>query len=244
VKLRGKAAVVTGGARGIGAEIARLFRAEGARVLITYLRGEAEAKKLGQEGIDVTRADVTSVRDSQKIVQTARARFGRLDILVNSASASVEESYDRDLEEISPGEFDHVYRVDVMGTFLLCRFALPELRRTRGSIVNFSSSSALRGDGATLLYAAAKSAVDGFTRALARRVAPEVRVNALAPGPVEAGSWLRDWKLKPEQVKEIGRETALQRLGRASEIASAALFLVSDDSSFITGQTLLVDGGR
>lgn len=242
MKLKGKAAIVTGAAKGVGAEIARRFRAEGARVLITYLSSEAEAKKLGQEGIDVMRADVSSTRDAQKIVETAKSRFQRLDILVNCASASV-GGYMKDIEELSPADFDHVYKVDLMGTFLLCKYAMPLLRRHKGAIVNFSSAAALQGDGSTLLYGAAKAGVDGFTRALARQVGPDVRVNAIAPGSLDTGTWIQDWKLKPQELKEFAQDTPLQRLGRASDIASAALFLASDDSGFVTGQTLIVDGG-
>jgi NAD(P)-dependent dehydrogenase (short-subunit alcohol dehydrogenase family) len=234
---------VTGAADGIGAEIARRLRAEGARVLITYLSSEAEARRLGQQGIDIMRADVTSTRDVNKIFETARARFDRLDILVNAASASVPNSYNLEPDYINPSDFDHVYKVDLMGTFLCCRAALPMLRRTRGAIVNFSSSAALQGDATTLLYSAAKAGVDGFTRALARKVAPEVRVNAVAPGSIEAGSWIRDWKLKPQDLKEFSDLTPLKRLGQAPDVAAAVLFLVSDDAAFITGQTLIVDGG-
>lgn len=242
MKLKSRAAVVTGAARGVGADVARRLRAEGARVLITYLSADAEAKALSKEGIDVMRADVTSVRDVQKIFETAAARFGRLDILVNGASAS-RKGYDLDIEEISPADFDDVYKVDLMGTFLCCRAAMPLLRKSRGAIVNFSSSAALQGDGSTLLYAAAKAGVDGFTRSLARKAAPDVRVNAVAPGSIDAGTWIRDWKLKPQELKEFASEAPMGRLGRASDLASAILFLASDDASFITGQTLIVDGG-
>ncbi len=243
MKLKGKAAIVTGAAKGLGAEIARRFRAEGARVLITYLSSDADAKKLSGEGIDIMRADVTSIRDAQKIVDTARARFGRLDILVNAASASIRESYDKDIEAIDPGEFDYVYKVDLMGTFLLCKFAMPLLRHSKGCVINFSSAAALQGDGSTLLYGAAKAGVDGFSRALARKVAPDVRVNAIAPGSTDTGTWLENWKLKKQDLKEFAAGTPLQRLGTAQDIASAALFLAGEDSSYITGQTLIVDGG-
>jgi NAD(P)-dependent dehydrogenase (short-subunit alcohol dehydrogenase family) len=243
VNLSGKAAILTGAAKGVGAEIARRFRQSGARVLITYLNSEKEAKKLGQEGIDIMRADVTSQRDAQKIVETAKARFGRLDILINTASASIKDSYDLDIEEMNPGDFDYIYRVDVMGMFLVTRFAMPMLRKSRGCVINFSSSAALQGDSSSLLYGPAKCAVDGFTRGLARKVAPDVRVNAIAPGSLNAGNWIEDWKLKPQDLKEFAEGTPLQRLGEAKDIASVALFLASEDSAYITGQTLIVDGG-
>jgi NAD(P)-dependent dehydrogenase (short-subunit alcohol dehydrogenase family) len=242
MKLKNKAAVITGAARGVGAEIAKRFRAEGARVLITYFSSEAEAKKLSQEGIDIMRADVASTRDAQKIIETAKSRFNRLDILVNGASASV-GGYMKDIEELSPADFDHVYKVDLMGTFLLCKFAMPHLRKHKGCVINFSSAAALQGDGSTLLYGAAKAGVDGFTRALARQVAPDVRVNAIAPGSLDTGTWIEDWKLKPQDLKEFAQDTPMKRIGHASDIASAALFLANDDSAYITGQTLIVDGG-
>lgn len=239
-KLAGRSAIVTGGARGVGASIARLLRKEGARVLITYLAAETDARKLSHQGIDIMRADVTSVRDTGKVVDTALERFGRLDILVNHAGAAISSAVEQDIEEVSPAEMDRFLRIHLMGTFLLCRAAAPELRKRPGAaIVNFSSAGDLSAGRFSLVGGAAGGGVVGFTRALARVLAPRVRANVVAPGPIRN----EGREIDRDRCRELEEHVPLQRFGEPDEVARAVLFLVSNDSLYVTGQTLFVDGG-
>ncbi|HLG43142.1 MAG TPA: SDR family oxidoreductase, partial [Planctomycetota bacterium] len=152
-------------------------------------------------------------------------------------------AYGADIEKLSAGDFDQVYRVEVMGTFLCCRAAAPEMRRRgAGAIVNFSSAAAIHGDPAELASGSAKAAVAGFTRALARQLAPLVRVNAVAPGFVRAGRFEK-LKLRPADVKAIEEATPMGRLGTPEEVADFVLYLASGAAAFITGQVFVMDGG-
>jgi 3-oxoacyl-[acyl-carrier protein] reductase len=212
----GRVAIVTGASGAIGGAVARALAAAGARVVGTYLSGETRARQLRRDGggaIEIQRADVTSERDSRKLVEGTLSRHRRLDILVNAATAPPPAS--SDLAELRAAEMDHAYRVAVMGTFLCCRAAAPEMREHgSGAIVNVVCSEALRADPLALAAAAAASAVTGLTRTLSRQLAPHVRVNALAAG----------------------------REGSRGGISAAALYLASDAASAITGQTVDLGG--
>lgn len=175
--LEGRIAIVTGASGAIGGAIARTLARAGARVLGTYLTGGSAARRLQRDGggaIEVQRTDVTSERDSRKLIEGALARHRRLDILVNAAAAPA--GRDADLAALRAADLDHVYRVAVMGTFLCCRAAAPELReRGSGSIVNVARPG-------SLAAGAAAAAVAWLTRGLARMLAPQVRVNAVVAG--------------------------------------------------------------
>lgn len=249
MRLRGRVAIVTGASRGIGREIALALAREGASVAVNFARSAEPAREVvraieaGGGKAFACRADVRSPFATQRLVDRACDRFGRLDILINNAGYSARRSWRLDLESLSLEDWDRVTAVDVKGTMLCCRAAIPTMRRTGGgAIVNISSSAALQGDETLLLYSAAKTAVAGWTRNLARAVAPRIRVNAIAPGAI-ATAWIRDWKLTRRDLVAIRRATPLRRIGTPDDIAHAAVFLASEDSRYITGQVLVVDGG-
>lgn len=243
-RLEGKTALVTGAAQGIGAEIVRLFAEEGASVAFTYRDSRAKAEELASQvpGSMVTRLDVTKARDVRRVVDGAVKRLGGLDILVNNASFSAPSSFALGLEDIRDEDWRRALDVDVTGTFLVTKAAAPHLRARKGAVVNFASAASLQGDAAVLLYSASKAGVVGFTRCLAKSMAPDVRVNAIAPGSVATG-WMDKWKVSRAQLRAIVGATPLRRLGWPDELAKVALFLASSDSAFMTGQTLVVDGG-
>ncbi|MFJ7902896.1 SDR family NAD(P)-dependent oxidoreductase [Streptomyces sp. NPDC096198] len=248
-RLDGRVVVITGAARGQGEQEARLFTAEGARVLLTDVlddRGEALAGELGQRYV---RLDVGREDDWAAAVARAKEAYGRIDGLVNNAGIlRFNALVDTPLEE-----FQEVVRVNQVGCFLGIRAVAPEIAAAGGgTIVNTASYTALAGIAATGAYTAAKHAVLGLTRVAAIELAPRgIRVNALCPGAVDtpmSNPALLDPDADPE---EAARALAglyrglvpLGRIGRPEEVARAALFLTSEDSSYLTGQPLVIDGG-
>ncbi|MGH9747929.1 MAG: SDR family NAD(P)-dependent oxidoreductase [Candidatus Acidiferrales bacterium] len=254
--LKGQVAVVTGGGRGIGRAIARRFANEGAAVVVTA-RSEDEVKQVageireqGGEAVAVV-ADVSQEADCERIVRAARERFGAIHILVNNAGIYGPVM---PAEKISAREWDEVIAVNLRGPFLLSRLVLPEMyERKSGSILNITSIAAKAAFQLNGPYAASKAGLMGLTHTLAAEGARKgVRVNAISPGPVtetkmsqELGRRLVEYfQAEPDHMLKQMLETILQgRPQTAEEIASAALFLVSGQSSAITGQTLNVDGG-
>jgi NAD(P)-dependent dehydrogenase (short-subunit alcohol dehydrogenase family) len=249
-------AIVTGGGRGIGRAIARRFAAEGANVVVTA-RTESEVRQvvaeieaLGSKAHAVV-ADLSNEADCEKIVRGAREAFGAIHILVNNAGMFGPV---RPVEKISSSEWDFVLAVNLRAPFLLARLVLPEMyERGSGAIVNISTIGAKVAYPMNCTYAASKAGLDGLTRTLAAESARKgVRVNAICPGPVTETKMAKD--LTREFAAQSGSkgDEVLERMiggtlqGRpqtADEIASAALFLVSNQASAITGQTLNVDGG-
>jgi len=244
-RLAGRVALITGAGKGIGAEMARVFTREGARVIINYNRSKAEAEELADRlpGAMAIQADVTDVRQVRRLILAGVGRMGRLDILVNNASYSSPASFDVDLDHLDEDEWRRTVEVDLTGTFLVCKYAAASLRKCKGAIVNISSAASLQGDETVLLYSASKSGLLGFTRCLARALAPDVRVNGIAPGSV-ATDWIEKWKVPQSELRAIVKSTPLKRLGWPEDVAQAALFLASPEASFITGQTLVIDGGN
>jgi len=242
--LAGKTALVTGGGRGGGAAIARALAGGGARVLVSYVRSGEAARKLAEEidGVAVA-GDVATPESCASLARAAETALGGLDVLVNNASYASKASWNRPLEALDPAEFDRVVLVDLRGTFLMSRACIAMLRARRGCIVNVASSAALQGDAETLVHNAAKMGVVGFTRSLARAEARSgVRVNAVAPGSIDTG-WIESWRLDEADRRALVEAIPLGRVARAEELGEAVAFLCSPRASYVTGQTLVVDGG-
>jgi glucose 1-dehydrogenase len=236
-RFRDRTAVVTGAASGIGAATAYRLAAEGAAVVLADLdsRGETIAKDIRTTHAAAAQFVRLDVADETGWADLA-GRVGGIDLLVsNAAAVDVRPALDTTRES-----WDRQLAVCLTATFLGARAFLPELRRRGGSIVVTSSVQSLVGIPGHPAYAAAKGGLNGLVRQLAVDYGPEVRVNAILPGPVVTGMWDR----VPAQDRELSAEaTALRRLGQPEEVAAAIAFLGSDDASFITGSTLLVDGG-
>ena len=237
-RLAGKVALITGAARGQGAAEARLFAAEGARVVLCDVlaeEGAEVARGLGEEHARFVTLDVSDERAWRSAVGQAVACFGRLDVLVNNAALHWRRSL---LEETVEG-LDRMFEVNARGAFLGIRSAAPAMRASGGgSIVNVSSTAGVTGYAERGAYAMSKWALRGLTRVAAIELAPDrIRVNALVPGGIRTA-------MVPEPDAP-GRWDGLPagRVGEVGEIAAAALFLASDESSYTTGSDLVVDGG-
>ena len=246
MRLENKVALISGGARGMGAAHAKLFAKEGAKVVIgdileeEGLRTEAEINEAGGECLFI-RLDVTSEADWQQAVAAAVTRFGKLDILVNNAGVVSRGT----LEDTTVEEWDRVMDVNAKGVFLGTKAAIPEMRRAGGgSIVNTSSISGNVGqDSLQPVYNASKGAVRIFTKSAAIQYAKDgIRVNSVHPGAVDtpmAGARLAD----PELQKQADARNPLGRTAQPVEISYGVLYLVSDEASFVTGSELVIDGG-
>ncbi|MEH7382078.1 SDR family NAD(P)-dependent oxidoreductase [Bacillus sp. JJ1533] len=239
-KLQDKVAIITGGASGIGAATARLFVEEGAKVVLVDLNEEkgkafeAELKALNAEALFV-KANITSEEEVANIYKQTIEAFGKVDVVFNNAGIGrVQPSH-----ELEYSEWRNTVNVDLDGVFLVAREAIREfLKADGGVIVNTASMYGWVGSPGSAAYNAAKGGVVNLTRSLALEYAEQnIRVNALCPGFI-------DTPIIPEESKEVLRSmTPLKRLGQAEEMAKAVLFLASDDSSFMTGNSLIVDGG-
>jgi len=251
-----KVAVITGGGRGIGRAIALKFASEGAAVLVAArTKSEIEAvaleiRKLGARAHAIA-ADVADATQCESLIRAATLEFGRVDILVNNAG---DYGPVKPVEEIDPAEWDRVIAVHLRGAYLLTRLVLPGMyARKAGVILNISSLSAKSAFVWGSPYASAKAGMLGLTRVVAAEAARKgVRVNAICPGPVTETKMSKDLGRTLAQQLEISEQaqlegfldTILQGRGQtANEVASAALFLCSDQASAITGQALNVDGG-
>ena len=247
MRLENKVALISGGARGMGAVEARLFASEGARVVIGDVlteegrRVEAEINETGAQCRYVD-LDVTSEDNWRHAVAEAVAAFGKLDILVNNAGITISGT----IEEITEAQWDRIMAINSRGVFLGTREVIAEMRRAGGgSIVNISSGAGIApSPGTSAAYAASKGAVRLFTKATAIQHASDgIRCNSVHPGPIET-PMLRaargDDASRAEQLNLI----PLGRIGRPEEIAYGVLYLASDESSFVTGSELVIDGGR
>ncbi len=244
-KLDGKVAVVTGGGTGIGRATAIALAREGALVAVNYSRSEEEAfetveeiEDLGGRAIAV-QADVSQLGQVEDMFDRVQSELGLVEILVNSAGRTFFIPYDR-LEDVSEEIWDGIFAVNVKGIFFCCRAAAAHMKQKgAGSIVNIASISGMTGQGSSVPYASSKGALITLTKALARALAPEIRVNAISPGVVET-RWV---EAQEEFVRRSIETTPLGRNATAEDVAEVALALVVS-AGFVTGTNIVVDGGR
>jgi NAD(P)-dependent dehydrogenase (short-subunit alcohol dehydrogenase family) len=248
MRLQGKVALVTGASSGIGRSTCLLFAQEGAQVVLVDINDEegektlASIKEAGGEGIYV-HANVAQAADCEHMIQAAEEAYGRLDILFNNAGIS--HAADDDAINTTEEVWDLTFQINVKGVFLGCKYGIPALRRAGGgSIINTASFVAILGAASPqLAYTASKGAVLAMTRELATIHAREnIRVNALCPGPLRT-ELLMKYLDTPEKKNRRLVHIPMGRFGEAAEIAQAALYLASAESSFVTGTSFMVDGG-
>jgi 3-oxoacyl-[acyl-carrier protein] reductase len=247
VKLAGKVAIVTGGARGIGRALCLGLAREGARVVVNDVNepgAQAVAREIeaaGGEALAV-RADVSKAAEVQSMVDAAVARFGTVGIVVNNAGlVDVHKPW----QQISEEEWDRVMAVNLKSCFLTLRAAYPHMQAARwGRIISISSVTFWLGHPNLVHYVASKAGVIGFTRTLAREVGVDgVTVNAVTPGAIQTESELEMFPNQAALAEQLNTLQSLKRRGTPNDLVGAVVFLASDDSAFITGQTLNVDGG-
>lgn len=249
MRLKDKVAIVTGGGLGIGRAYAKGLAGEGARVAVADIEVEAakqvaqEIEKSGGDAFPVP-VDVTSPEKTREMARKVLERYGRIDILVNNAalySGLTKKSF----MEIPPDEWDRVMAVNVKGLFLCVQAVYPAMKRQgKGKIINISSGTVLGGTPLFLHYVSSKAGVIGFTRALAREVGPDnICVNAITPG-LTISSEAQAGVMSLEQRENRRRSRSFQRDQFPEDLVGTVIFLSSDDSDFITGQTINVDGGH
>ncbi len=238
-RLAGKVVLVTGAARRLGRAIALAAAENGADVAITYRESAREARavvgELAQRGVEglAVRCDVTDERSVREMVKEVAATLGGIDVLVNNA-ANYETA---EFAKLTLAQWDAIFSSNVRGPFLVSREALPHLRRREGRIVNMGSLGGLRPWATHAHYCSSKAAVHMLTKVMAKALAPEIAVNAVAPGMIDLGD-----KAAAAFMKRMAKQTPMRRNGTAAEIAAAVMFFATAPR-FVTGQILAVDGG-
>jgi 3-oxoacyl-[acyl-carrier protein] reductase len=242
--LGGKVALVTGGARGIGAAIAKALAAEGAAIAITYHEHGAEASSVVADvvaaggRIAAIKADVASEEDAVLSVRETIARFGALDILVSNAGVILEKP----LLETTAAEFDWLMSINLRGTFMTGREAIRHMAaKGTGRVINIASDLGYFGREQFSVYCASKAAILNLTKSWAKEFAPNILINAIAPGPIDTdmldiANMSPEWRKKEEMIP-------MARIGRVEEVAAVAVFLAGPGASFMTGQTIDPNGG-
>ena len=245
MKLKDQVAIVTGAGTGMGRAIAERFAAEGAKVLVNYRASKDAAEEVvagirekGGEA-EACQANVAVDAEARKMAADAEQRWGRLDVLVNNAGWSKVTPHHQ-LEDLTDEIWNRTLNTNLRGAFYATRAAVPLLRKSGGgSVINNTSASAWHAAGSSIVYSASKAALVNMTKSLARVLAPEIRVNAIAPGLVRTR--FAGW---PQSAFDEGpKHTPLQRIATAEEVAAVVLFLAADATA-ITAETILIDGGK
>jgi len=244
LKLKNRVAVITGGSRGIGRGIGLAFAREGAHILFSYVSNEAAAAKTKREiqacGVDclAVRANAGNEKDVKGMQNTAEKKFGKINVLVNNAGTIGSGT---SLWEMPTAEWDRVIEADLKSVFLNSKYFIPLIETEPvGKIINISSELSIKGRANASNYCAAKGAVNSLTRCLALELAPDILVNAIAPGPIET-----DMLLSHKEIGHLDKEKdiPLKRLGTVAEVAATAVLLASDEGNFYCGQCLSPNGG-
>lgn len=234
-----KAAIITGGSRGIGKAMAIRFAKEGFIPVINYLESRSEAEALANlTGGAAICADVSDLTSVKKMADWVYNKYGGIDLLINNAGISISGLF----TDITPQQEQRIIDINIKGVFNVSRCVLPYMIRAKcGKIINISSMWGQSGASCEVHYSAAKAAVIGFTKALAKEVGPSgINVNCIAPGVIDTDM---NAHYSNEDILALKEDTPLERIGTAEDIAQAASFLASDSASFITGQILGVNGG-
>jgi pteridine reductase len=241
--LSGKVVLVTGGAKRVGAAIARRLHREGANLMIHYRGSEREAKALRTElhaaradSVALVQADLLDTMGLPEIVKNTVGRFERLDALVNNASSF----FPTPVGEMTPASWESLMGANLRAPLFLSQAAAPHLKKTGGAIVNITDIHAERPLKGYVIYSVAKTGLAGLTRSLARELAPDVRVNAIAPGAIV---WPEDGSWDDLTRQRIVSHTLLRRTGEPDDIARAVYYLIAE-APYVTGQIIAVDGGR
>ncbi|MES2791811.1 MAG: SDR family oxidoreductase [Planctomycetota bacterium] len=238
--------LVTGSATGIGRATAIRFAKLGYDVIVNYSRSEGEAQEtvrlVAEQGAQTLLIQCNIGQDAavRKMIAQIEAHFGKLDVLVNNAATTHIVDH-KNLEEMSEDKWDDILQTNVKGTFFCIRAAAPLLKKSHGNVVSVSSVAGVGGEGSSIAYAASKGAVNTLTKSLARALAPEIRVNAVCPGPVDT-RWLRKM-MSGEEIKDRTASYPLRRAAQPEDIADAIIYLATG-TTLTTGQCLVVDGGK
>lgn len=250
-KISGKVAIITGASGGIGCATALEFAREGADLVLQYNSNRTAAEKvareinsLGREAL-LSQVNFAEIKGSphqvREMAEVAVGKYGKVDFLVNLAGYPARGEWNRRFLELSPNDFFKPINVDLFGSFLCAQALAPQFQKQKkGVIVNVSSTPALGGHDKGFAFTVAKAGIIGLTKALAVELAPYVRVNTVALGNVET-EWVTE--LTAEELEREKRENLINRFGKPEEIAKILTFLCSDDSTFINGQTVVLDGG-
>lgn len=241
--LSGKVALVTGGAKRVGAAIARRLHRGGANVMLHYRGSEREANALRAElsavradSVALVKADLLDIAELSEIVRNTLERFNRLDALINNASAF----FPTPVGEMTQATWESLIGANLRAPLFLAQAAAPHLKKTGGAIVNITDIHAERPLKNYVIYSVAKAGLEGLTRSLARELAPEVRVNAVAPGAI---LWPEDGSWDDLMRQRIVSHTLLKRTGDPDDVARAVYYLIAE-APYVTGQVIVVDGGR